>query len=93
VVESLDLDCRWHREWTAALLRHAIAEHPENQGVIRGWIRRWHGEALQAIAPFGTVFEGWTPTVGARFASVMARLHELCREYWASAGLSTSPES
>ncbi|HLY11852.1 MAG TPA: toluene hydroxylase [Planctomycetota bacterium] len=90
--QGLNQDCQWHREWTRTLLRLAIADRPENQGIVRGWIRRWHQEALQAVAPFGSIFEEGDPTVGARFASVMARLHTLCREYWSSAGLSTSTE-
>lgn len=92
MLQSLDADCRWQRDWTAALLRVAVADRPENQGVIRGWIRRWHGEMLQAVAPFGTVFEDGDTAVGARFAAVMARLSALCREYWTTAGLSASPE-
>jgi toluene monooxygenase system protein E len=92
VLASLDADCRWHRDWTAALLRLAIADRPGNQALIRGWVRRWHGEAVQAIAPFGTVFEGGDTSVGARFAAVMSRLNELCRDYWTNAGLTTAVE-
>jgi toluene monooxygenase system protein E len=89
---SLDHDCRWHRDWTRTLLKTAIAQCPENRGVIRGWIRRWHAEALQAVTPFGTIFEGGDSAVGSRFAAVMASLHTLCRETWSSADLSISPE-
>jgi toluene monooxygenase system protein E len=89
---SLALDCRWHREWTRALLRTAVAGRPENRAVARGWIRRWHPEALQAIAPFGPVFDGGGPSVGPRFAAVMARLHAACRELWSDSDLSVSPE-
>jgi hypothetical protein len=92
LLESLDRDARWHRDWTRTLLRTAIAQRDENRGVIRGWIRRWHAEALQAVAPFGTVFEGGDSAVGSRFAAVMARLHTMCREFWSSADLSISPE-
>jgi toluene monooxygenase system protein E len=92
LLASLDHDCRWHREWTRTLLKTAIAERAENRGVIRGWIRRWHAEALQAVTPFGTVWEGGDSAVGARFASVMARLHTCCRDYWSTADLSISPE-
>lgn len=92
VLESLNEDCRWQRDWTRTLLAGAIADHPDNRGVMRGWIRRWHAEALQAVVPFGTIFEGGGTAVGSRFASVMARLHAFCREYWSSCGLSLSPE-
>jgi len=92
LLAAFDADCRWHRDWTRTLLRSAIAQRADNRGVIRGWIRRWHAEALQAVAPFGTIFEGGDSAVGSRFAAVMARLHTLCREYWSSADLSISPE-
>lgn len=92
LMRSFDADCRWHRDWTRALVSLAVTEHPDNRSLIRGWIRRWHGEALQAVVPFGPVFEAGDSAVGARFAAVMARLHELCRETWSSAGLSISPE-
>ncbi|HEV3027984.1 MAG TPA: toluene hydroxylase [Planctomycetota bacterium] len=89
---SLEQDCRWHRDWTRTLLQAAIAQNPDNRGVIRGWIRRWHAETLQAVTPFGTIFEGGASAVGSRFAAVMARLHAQCRDYWSSADLSISPE-
>jgi len=89
---SFDADCCWHRDWTRALLKTAISQRAENRGIIRGWIRRWHAEALQAVALFGTIFEGGDSAVGSRFAAVMARLHTMCREYWSSADLSISPE-
>jgi toluene monooxygenase system protein E len=53
---SLDEDCRWHREWTVALLETAIREQEANREVIRGWVRKWSGPALRsatALAAFG----------------------------------------
>ncbi|MET0460506.1 MAG: hypothetical protein ABW195_14740 [Ilumatobacteraceae bacterium] len=46
---SLDEDARWHREWTAALVRVAIADTPANADVIAEWIDHWRPYALRAI--------------------------------------------
>ena len=55
---SVDEDCRWHRDWAAALVRVAIGQRPENRAVIGRWVADWRGrigEALRALAP---VFDG-----------------------------------
>ncbi|MBV8878620.1 MAG: hypothetical protein JO332_01530 [Planctomycetaceae bacterium] len=92
LLQSFEADCRWHRDWTGALLRLAVSEHADTPGVLRGWVRRWHGEVLAAVAPFGTIFEGGDSSVGARFASVMARLKTVSRDSWVAAGLTEVPE-
>ncbi|HEY3717451.1 MAG TPA: toluene monooxygenase [Jatrophihabitantaceae bacterium] len=50
---SLDEDARWHRAWTAALLRHLIDDNPANAEVVSAWIEKWRplaSEALHACA-------------------------------------------
>jgi toluene monooxygenase system protein E len=50
---SLDEDARWHREWTAALMRHIVDDNTANAEVVSGWIEKWSplaSEALEAIA-------------------------------------------
>jgi toluene monooxygenase system protein E len=50
---SLDEDARWHREWTAALMRHIVDVNTANAEVVSGWIEKWSplaSEALEAIA-------------------------------------------
>jgi hypothetical protein len=56
IFASLDEDCRWHREWTVALLETAIGGNDANRKVVEGWSRKWRPEALraaQALAHFG----------------------------------------
>ena len=66
VMFSLGEDCRWHREWTRALLDVALADRPENRAVIEGWIARWAPLAVAAIAsliaPAGGGFAPGTAT-------------------------------
>ena len=59
---SLDEDARWHRAWTAALLRHLIDDTPANAEVVSGWIEKWSplaSRALEALA--GIVAEAPVP--------------------------------
>jgi toluene monooxygenase system protein E len=51
---SLDEDCRWHRAWSAALCRTALADRAGNRAVIEGWLDRWRPlaqAAIEALAP------------------------------------------
>ena len=52
---SLDEDARWHREWTAALLRSLIADTPENAEVVSGWIETWSPLAARALTDLAGV--------------------------------------
>jgi len=50
---SLDEDARWHREWTAALIRHMVDDDTDNAEVVSGWIEKWSplaSEALECLA-------------------------------------------
>lgn len=50
---SFDEDARWHREWTAALLRHIVADDSDNAAVVSDWIEKWNplaSEALETLA-------------------------------------------
>jgi toluene monooxygenase system protein E len=56
IFASLDEDCRWHREWTIALLEKAIASSEGNRAVVAAWTRKWRPLALrsaEALAQFG----------------------------------------
>jgi toluene monooxygenase system protein E len=87
IFHSLHEDARWHRDWSAALVRVALETRAENAAVLRGWIRRWHPPVLRAVAAFGPLFGA------ADFAVVMDRLHAVCAEFWRSAGLLRPLES
>jgi toluene monooxygenase system protein E len=76
---SLDEDARWHRAWTAALLRHLIDDTPANAEVVSGWIEKWSplaSRALEALA--GIAAEAPVPLDASAAASRIA--DDLSRE-------------
>lgn len=45
---------RWHDEidrWVDAVVKTAASESPENRALIQGWVERWRGPMLEALAP------------------------------------------
>jgi toluene monooxygenase system protein E len=75
---SLDEDARWHREWTAALMRHIVDDNTANAEVVAGWIEKWSplaSEALEALA--GVTAEAPVPSdpsaVAARITDEVSR--------------------
>ncbi|HEY2192504.1 MAG TPA: toluene hydroxylase [Actinomycetospora sp.] len=52
---SLDEDARWHREWTAALMRHLVEATPANAEVVSGWLEKWRPLADDALAALAEV--------------------------------------
>ena len=52
---SLDEDARWHREWTAALIRHIVDDNTANAEVVSGWIEKWSPLASEALEAFAGV--------------------------------------
>ncbi|WP_445187649.1 toluene hydroxylase [Pseudonocardia sp. Cha107L01] len=52
---SLDEDARWHREWTAALLRHLIDDTPGNAELVASWIEKWSPLASDALDAFASI--------------------------------------
>jgi toluene monooxygenase system protein E len=52
---SLDEDAHWHREWTAALIRHIVDDNTANAEVVSGWIEKWSLLASDALEAFASV--------------------------------------
>jgi len=52
---SLDEDAHWHREWTAALIRHIVDDNTANAEVVSGWIEKWSPLASEALEAFASV--------------------------------------
>ena len=52
---SLDEDAHWHREWTAALMRHIVDDNTANAEVVSGWIEKWSPLATEALQAFAGV--------------------------------------
>jgi toluene monooxygenase system protein E len=46
---SLGQDSEWHRHWTVAALRVAIADTPTNSGLIQRWLAEWRPLADAAV--------------------------------------------
>jgi toluene monooxygenase system protein E len=49
---SFDEDCRWHRNWTKALFKTAIADAVENRAVLAKWVEKWAPLSLAAVDAF-----------------------------------------
>jgi len=77
VLFSLDEDCRWHRAWSCALVRMALADRPENREAIHGWLARWDVIASQAVAAFAPVLFG--ADAERTIDAVEATVREHCR--------------
>jgi toluene monooxygenase system protein E len=85
---SLNEDCRWHREWAAALIRMAIEDNSDNRGTVQGWIEKWHPDAAHAVQAFAAVFDGGPES--ARMSvldGIPWKLGEFYREYLARMSL------
>jgi toluene monooxygenase system protein E len=52
---SLNEDAHWHREWTAALIRHIVDHNTANAEVVSGWIEKWSPLASEALEAFACV--------------------------------------
>ena len=50
IFSSLDEDCQWHKQWTAALVRVALAAGDDNRAACAAWIDAWVPEAERAVA-------------------------------------------
>lgn len=75
---SLDEDARWHRAWTASLLRHLVDDTPANSELVSSWIQKWHplaSDALEALA--AVVAEAPLPLAP---AAVTARINNAVSE-------------
>jgi toluene monooxygenase system protein E len=87
VFGSLDEDCRWHRQWTGALLR--VALEGDGGGPAReatsAWVRDWTPRAARALDALAPVLEsaGGLPI---DVVAVLRRATELQRTF----GLSPS---
>jgi toluene monooxygenase system protein E len=56
VLYSLNEDCRWHREWSQALVRMVIEDDAHNADTIQSWIQKWYPVAAAAVQAFLPLF-------------------------------------
>lgn len=83
VVFSLDADCRWHRDWSAALVRMAVAARPANATALARWLAVWDPAVERAIAAIVEPVFGGGATAAAALAAVDAEV----RAHRAACGL------
>jgi toluene monooxygenase system protein E len=46
---SFDEDARWHRDWSAALVRMTFSDTEANRDVVAAWIAKWEPLASRAV--------------------------------------------
>src|SRR5205085_2291814 len=49
---SLAEDGKWHRAWSAELVRFALRDRPANRDIIEAWLVKWDALAERAAAAF-----------------------------------------
>jgi toluene monooxygenase system protein E len=80
---SLDEDCRWHREWSLALVRAANAESRDNAAFVQACVERWRPSVEAAVQALVELL-GVSPDEGAQ---VVAGVQQESLELWRSAGV------
>jgi toluene monooxygenase system protein E len=69
ILASLDEDCRWQRDWTAALVDRLLNDPASNRDALLDWVSTWWQparEAARALAGF------WGPEAESTLARVEA---------------------
>ena len=85
---SLDEDARWHRAWTAALLRHLINDTPSNAGAVSALVDKWQPLASDALHAAAAILADAPVTMDP--AAVAARINnDVSRE---TAAIFAAPE-
>ena len=88
VFYSLNEDCRWHRDWSRALIKVAIEGDRQNKEVIQSWVEKWHPFAARAVIGFAPVFQGMLPDAPMPpFEDVVQKLNTHYRDFMVSMGL------
>jgi len=76
---SLNEDCAWHRDWSRALARAAIAARPENRAVLQDWVDAWRPRAVAAMAPLAEVMSPGSA------GTIPRQIEDVLRHHWATA--------
>jgi toluene monooxygenase system protein E len=85
---SLAEDCRWHHDWSAALVRMLCEDEPGNHAVIEAWIDRWRPQVGEAVAALAPLFDGPDPEGGGEGGrAVLQAVQAAAVSQWRAAGL------
>lgn len=57
LLAAFEDDCRWHQQWSQALIAFALQSHPSNKDTIAHWQDHWRHQAEAAVAPLITALE------------------------------------
>lgn len=84
---SLFEDARWHREWSAALVRLALSGSPSLQETIDGWIALWLPRAERAVSGLVDLMTEGLATADSERARCIAAAHAAVAAQRAACGL------
>ncbi len=81
---SLAEDCRWHQQWSAALVRMLGEDEAAHRGVIEGVIARWRPPVVAAVAALAPLFDAPGHEGG---RELLEGAQQSAASLWRSAGL------
>lgn len=85
ILYSLGEDCRWHRQWSAALLRMACSESDANRNQASAWFEAWLTPALAAAAALLPLLAPPSLAADSSAGEWLAQIEASCRERFAVA--------
>jgi hypothetical protein len=88
---SLAEDCAWHRDWSRAMVAHALGADRNNQSWLDTWVEKWRplvGRALDAFAPVWSM-TARSPRIA--FGEVRSAIDEHCRRHLGTDELAARP--
>jgi toluene monooxygenase system protein E len=80
MLSSFDQDGRWHRSWSAALIRLLLEDSPDNAAAVTAFLVRWAPVALAAV-------RGAAPLLGAEGPAAAAAAEASWRHWLGTLGL------
>jgi toluene monooxygenase system protein E len=72
---SLAQDCRWHHEWTGALISIAVSGGSENRALMQNWVNRSYPVAREAMSALASL-------MGAAGMAALERAESTAQTLW-----------